>query len=186
VNEAKTITELAQINGALDDVNTYECVTSGGGHFSKGVVYQCKGMGIGIVDNDGVVLALGNKSTFKLVTPKEEGKTMRTPFNLERAIAGDKVVNKSGCEYNQFSVIKTRIKDVISCYSVEANDVYRYSEKDVNTMLFMAPKMGKGFVNVDVDGNVTNYRTKLFADKLANSDRAMCIDLSQFPEGYGL
>tara|TARA_R110000764_G_scaffold197461_2_gene282623 strand:+ start:98 stop:655 length:558 start_codon:yes stop_codon:yes gene_type:complete len=185
MSEEKTISELSEIDGAFNKGNVYECAYAYHRWFAVGVYYECDGRGI--FDNSGRVWANGGRSKFKLVTPKEEVKTMRTPFNLERAIAGDKVVNKRGCEYNQFSVIKTRIKDVISCYSVEANDVYRYSEKDVNTILFMAPKMGKGFVNVYGDYICMNgYDTRKLADEYATYSRVMCIDLSQFPEGYGL
>ena len=185
--EAKTISELSNIDGAFNEGSVYECVTtSGTGYFSKGVVYQCSGTGI--IDNDGDALMNGNLSTFKLVTPKEENKTMRTPFNLERALAGDKVVDKDGGEYNQFSVINLLNSTLINCYSVSGNCANQYLESTVNTILFMAPKMGKGFVNVNVDGYISSvlYTTRKVADDRASSDRIMCIDLSQFPKGYGL
>ena len=111
MSEEKTISELSEIDGAFNKGNVYECAYAYHRWFAVGVYYECDGRGI--FDNSGRVWANGGRSKFKLVTPKEEVKTMRTPFNLERAIAGDKVVNKRGCEYNQFSVIKTRIKDVI-------------------------------------------------------------------------
>ena len=51
----------------------------------------------------------------------------------------------------------------------------------------MAPKMGKGFVNVYGDYICMNgYDTRKLADEYATYSRVMCIDLSQFPEGYGL
>ena len=183
MSKAKTISELFNIDGAFDEGDVYECVTSGGGYFSKGGVYKCNGGGI--VDNDGGVLKTGHLSTFKLVTPKEENKTMRTPFNLERALAGDKVVDKDGGEYNQFSVIKTLNSTLINCYSVGGDCSKTYSEKAANTVLFMAPKMGKGFVNV-YNSFASGYDTRELADENASPNRIMCIDLSQFPKGYGL
>ena len=204
MNKAKTITELNKINGAFDEGNVYECVHVNHRWFTVGAYYQCNGNGI--IDNDSDVSTEGSLSKFKLVTPKEEAKAMRTPFNfncrsaltyevdktmripfnLERAIAGDKVVDSDGSEYNQFSVIKTLDSTLINCYSVGGNCAKTYSEKAVNTLLFMVPKMGKGFINVDAGGGVGCYRTKLNADRFAGNERIMCIDLSQFPEGYGL
>ena len=203
--KGKTISKLSNIDGAFDEENVYECVESIVKFFTVGVAYKCDGKGI--IDNDGYVFSLHCESvTFKLVKQKEEAKAMRTPFNfncrsaltyevdktmripfnLERAIAGDKVVDSDGSEYNQFSVIKTLDSTLINCYSVGGNCAKTYSEKAVNTLLFMVPKMGKGFINVDAGGGVGCYRTKLNADRFAGNERIMCIDLSQFPEGYGL
>ena len=148
--KGKTISKLSNIDGAFDEENVYECVESIVKFFTVGVAYKCDGKGI--IDNDGYVFSLHCESvTFKLVKPKEEAKAMLTPFNLERALTGDKVVNKRGYEYNQFSVIKTLNSTLINCYSVSGNCANQYLEKDVNTILFMAPKMGKGFVNVFVN-----------------------------------
>ena len=183
MNEAKTMSELNNINGAFDKGNVYECVKTSSAWFTEGVKYNCNGSHI--IDNDGEP-CFSSVSTFKLVTQKEENKTMRTPFNLERALAGDKVVNTDGHECNQFSVIKKRDKNVINFYSAYNNCVYQYLESHTNNLLSMAPKMGKGFINVDADGCTSYRNTKLSVDRLANSDRIMCIDLSQFPEGYGL
>ena len=184
MNEAKTISELSNIDGAFNEGNVYECVYVCHRWFTVGAYYECDGCSI--IDNNGVSLPFGNRSTFKLVTPKEEAKTMRTPFNLERALAGDKVVDKNDCEYSQFRVIKMRLNDVISYYSIDGDYLFQNSESTANTILFMTPKMGKGFVNVDADEDVMGYETKKEADRFASSDRIMCIDLSQLPEGYGL
>ena len=187
MSKAKTISELSNIDGAFDEGNVYESVNVYNRWFTVGAHYKCDGRGI--FDNSGDVWANGGGSKFKLVTPKEKAKTMRTPFNLERALAGGKVVDKDGGEYNQFSVIKTLDSTLINCYSVSGNCVSQYSEKTVNTILFMTPKMGEGFVNVNVSNDCIDtdgHHTRKLADSCVAFNRVMCIDLSQFPEGYGL
>ena len=183
MSKAKTISELSNIDGAFDEGNVYESVNVYNRWFTVGAHYKCDGRGI--FDNSGDVWANGGGSKFKLVTPKEKAKTMRTPFNLERALAGDKVVDKDGGEYNQFSVIKTLNSTLINCYSVGGDCSKTYSEKAANTVLFMAPRMGKGFINV-YNSFASGYDTRELADENASPNRIMCIDLSQFPEGYGL
>ena len=101
-------------------------------------------------------------------------------FNLEKALAGEKVLYHSGHEVTQFAVFKISACNVI-CGVI--NDVFRpgLSESD----LFMAPKKLSGFVNCYSYGFST-YKTRGSADNGSTKCRIACIDLSQFEEGHGL
>ena len=119
-------------------------------------------------------------------------------FNLERALAGDKVVTRYGGEVNQFSVVNTDKGPTLTGYivgvAIEAWDIegsYYGVLNECHDDLFMAPRALTGFVNVyaDVTFNTThdslgdaNIQHRSFSSKL----RIACIDLSQFNEGEGL
>ena len=213
MNEAKTIAELREIDGAFDEGNMYECVyaPSSSRIFLNGAIYPA----VYLMSPDA-----GNVSTFKLVSAKEEKPkdAPRIPFDLERALAGDRVVDINGDELNQFSVIiksdnhkaisyhntigdyvctvgeepgnnylKPISNKLISYYNTKRHDVSCAGECMANKNLFMAPKMGKGFVNVHPFGMGGILPTRDCADSVRGAKkRVMCIDLSQFPEGYGL
>ena len=100
-------------------------------------------------------------------------------FDLEKALAGDKVVNNIGDEQFQCHAFKDAGERNIGC--VRNGQVYVYMEDE----LFMAPKQLSGFVNVYASGAHSYHATLKDAKGFGGSIVAR-IDLSQFPEGYGL
>ena len=113
-------------------------------------------------------------------------------FNLERALAGDKVITREGGEVNQLVSINTSSCIEIYGYDVENNEVEVWCTDgshcgNVDSDLFMAPRALSGFVNVYNDRlNHSWHSTKELADKFALEFRTGCIDLSTHNEGEGL
>ena len=116
-------------------------------------------------------------------------------FNLEKALAGEKVVTRDGQEVTQvtlFKGVKDRSESI--CALVDGRICLFYEDGSYIKMLeswtdlFMAPKQLSGFVNVysGIQNTYNVYDTKAKADSLAGSLRSACIDLSQFEEGHGL
>ena len=115
-----------------------------------------------------------------------KGNNTMIKFDLERALAGDKVVNGSGDIISQIQSFtygegKTSIVGVSS-----AGTLTIYSPEN----LFMAPKKLSGFVNINRNGlrdvAAGPFATKAMADLNVGNKRIACIDLSQFKEGHGL
>lgn len=115
-------------------------------------------------------------------------------FNLEKALNGAKVITRDGREVTQLTLFNAT-SDGYCLYAVIDNvivsftkDGYYNEEKKLSGYdLFMAPEMLSGFVNVYDDGGLTRHANKEHADDTAKGqDRIACIDLSQFPVGYGL
>ena len=112
-------------------------------------------------------------------------------FDLEKALAGGKVVTRDGREVTQLHAFKGVDSGQECIYAFLDGDVQNYFDggiynEDLNENpndLFMAPKQLSGFVNVYL---VRAHDTKEIADKEAGSNRVACIDLNQFTEGYGL
>lgn len=114
-----------------------------------------------------------------------------TEFDLERALAGDKVVTRDGREVTQLALMDDAAEMCVA--GVVSREIETFTEDGCNSGLgighkdlFMAPKKLSGFVNIDTDGFVDLHLTKDDADASENNDRIACIDLSQFEEGYGL
>ena len=120
-------------------------------------------------------------------------------FDIDRALAGDKVIARDGGEVNQFFVVNTDngptlIGYVVVSDAIEAWDIYGGYYGVLNECdddLFMAPKKLTGFVNVYTDTSANfkfldAYVTRNEADICAETGRIACIDLSQFNEGEGL
>jgi hypothetical protein len=110
-------------------------------------------------------------------------------FDLEKALAGEKVVTRDGQEVTQVTLFKGVRKDggKSICALIDGL-IYLFYEDGSYTKeleywpdLFMAPKKLSGFINVYV-----TFTTKEEADTFALPSRTACIDLSQFEEGYGL
>jgi len=103
------------------------------------------------------------------------------PFNLERALAGDKVINKDGDEV-------TQLKEFI----IDKNPyVYGVINRTVTKLyyndLFMAPKKLSGFINIYTDNTIgVIHRTRGSANYNCTRERSACIDLSQHDEGEGI
>jgi len=120
------------------------------------------------------------------------------PFNLEKALAGEKVVTRDGREVTQLHVFTAQQTQTL--YGVMQGTVeqwnclgqYHAGENVHSTNLFMAPKKLSGFVNVYDDGrHGTVHKTRTAADEWAEDMprdciRLTCIDLSKFEEGHGL
>jgi len=106
-------------------------------------------------------------------------------FDLERALAGEEVM-LGDLKVTQFQVFSTASWERF-CGVVDGEFC-----SDLNSRcLTMAPKMGKGFLNVYPSEGLyftpdPTQETIEACDKMAGNNRIMCIDLSQFPEGYGL
>ncbi len=117
------------------------------------------------------------------------------PFDLEKALAGEKVVTKDGREVTQFSSFDLEKNSNMFSFAavVDGKSLLRFNQYGVSELvidssnLFMATKKLSGFVNVykthvcDI-----NFGTKKSADEHHTRNRIACIDLSQFEEGHGL
>jgi hypothetical protein len=113
------------------------------------------------------------------------------PFDLERALAGDKVLTRSGkpvTEITEFNLkgnafnVYGVVKGELCCWGKQGS-LCSGDEYD----LFMAPKPLSGFVNIYRDGSTSYaHTTKKDADNVAKLNRTACIDLSQHNEGEGL
>jgi len=117
-------------------------------------------------------------------------------FNLEKALNGAKVITRDGREASQVTLFDTSNEEWALFAVVDGevlsylkNGNFKHSDDPHELDLFIAPEMLSGFVNVFNDNNITSYaihKTKEQADMAALSYRIACIDLSQFPVGYGL
>lgn len=117
-------------------------------------------------------------------------------FDLERALAGDKVITRDGREVTQ--LVKFDCENKYPVRGVFLGGVYSWTSEGIyyagdgakhDNDLFMAPKKLSGFVNVWSNGSATAYRLKSQAEECNNTsgEKAVaCIDLSQFEEGHGL
>ena len=118
-------------------------------------------------------------------------------FDLEKALAGDKVVTRDGQPITQLVKFKTYSGSVLYGLNCDMDKIeswlidgrYHDVKGECAADLFTAPKKLSGFVNIYEDGMIGNmYSTAKDAHESAsdNRDRIACIDLSQFEEGYGL
>lgn len=119
----------------------------------------------------------GLRSLGKKLQTKKESTMM--PFNLERALAGDKVINQRGDEVTQLS--EFTVTGGKELFGVIEGSVGYLEECNLS----MAPKQLSGFVNYYNNGDISRYETKIIADRF-NGCRVACIDLSQHEEGEGL
>ena len=119
-------------------------------------------------------------------------------FNLERALAGEKVITRDGREASQFKTFHStngaKVACVIDGFIVVFLGNDGVAKHDNNLDLFMAPKKLSGFVNVyrngegDVYlGSIRNTEEECRLDiRQATHKVLMHLDLSQFDEGHGL
>lgn len=122
------------------------------------------------------------------------------PFDLERALAGDKVVTRDGREVTQLTKFDLDMNTNMFYVAavVDGGILCRFSQYGLcsehnGSDLFMAPKKLSGFVVgfSSVDGKSTfsnTFATKDAADKftVAGVHKVYCIDLSTIEEGHGL
>ena len=116
-------------------------------------------------------------------------------FNLEKALAGDKVVTRDNREVSQIVEFKGTANGY-TLYGVVGDEVESWKEcgrflalmdSDNPYDLFMAPKKLSGWVNIYPNlAGPFFYESKGDADRCASIDRIACIDLSQYNEGDGL
>ena len=108
-------------------------------------------------------------------------------FNLEQALAGDKVITRNGEDVTQIAVFYTGNCELI-CGVING----AFSPYLQKSDLFMAPKMLSGFVNVWVgdNGKVVAHVHKNIVDASCEhsdtSKKLACIDLSVFQKEHGI
>ncbi len=117
-------------------------------------------------------------------------------FDLEKALAGDKVVTRGGEEVTQLYKFKGLQQDqeplycvvdeVVRCFF--SDGVYDSDLPEGIYDLFMSPKQLSGFMHVYSDGGIgVTHKTKDDSKKYGGDRvKIACIDLSQFKEGEGL
>ena len=123
-------------------------------------------------------------------------------FDLEKALAGDKVVTRDGREVTQLHkftlgnglvALSGVVGDSLPCFTFEGDEFWRIRH-DGNYDLFMAPKKLSGFVNVYRDDGGELFFGDVSGDKLmskqlsniSNHEIVARIDLSQSEEVHGL
>jgi hypothetical protein len=107
-------------------------------------------------------------------------------FDLEKALAGEKVVDIDGDKVTQLTHFKTKNKYCL--FGICAGVVEKYTltgAHEDGVDLFMTPKKLSGFVNVYSYGS-SSFTSRAAADNDDSRGRLACIDLSQFEEGHGL
>ena len=101
-------------------------------------------------------------------------------FDLERALAGDKVITVKFETVYQLKEFSLKERDNLLVGVV--NDQVCYLPA---SHLRMAPKKLSGFINYYENGVISIYETKEAADCF-DVCRVACIDLSQHEEGEGI
>lgn len=112
------------------------------------------------------------------------------PFDLEKALAGEKVVTRDGREVGQIfrfdCVSKRCIRGVVDRTILSWYECGSHFNETVNDLdLFMAPKKLSGFICYHADG-VTRFFKEKPTKEMYEDDLLLIIDLSQFEEGHGL
>ena len=117
-------------------------------------------------------------------------------FDLEKALAGEKVITRDGLEVTQlvnFEGVGDRCESIYAMVGGKVISYYgcgNYTGNHSPLDLFMAPKKLSGFINVYADGDVgyLMHDTKEGAvfGRSKYQTVIACIDLSQFEEGHGL
>lgn len=111
------------------------------------------------------------------------------PFDLQRALAGDKVVNRGGTEVTQLT--KFDCKTSFTVVGVMDGAVYtwkedgRYVETKSCYDLFMAPKTVKRWVNFYGTQKSYHYDSEIKARRCAEHDAIAIAVPVEFEEGYG-
>lgn len=105
------------------------------------------------------------------------------PFNLERALAGDKVVTRSGIEVVELYYINTMSKVVAvvnGSLEMYLEDGSYIKGQETRFDLFMSPKkiVIERWANVYRNGSEIIYNTKEDADNGASGNRIACVKLT--------
>ena len=113
-------------------------------------------------------------------------------FDLEKALAGEKVITRDGLKVTQlvnFEGVGDRCESIYAMVGGKVVSYYgcgNYTGNHSPLDLFMAPKKLSGFINVNVDGLTGEITIKLDTVGVVGSKTTARIDLSQFEEGHGL
>lgn len=112
----------------------------------------------------------------------------KKPFNLERALAGDKVITRDGREVVQLFYADKASEDNEKVIAVvdgiiekyQTNGAYYSHETEYRHDLFMAPTTVKveRWVNVYADGHSFTHTTKEQAEKSSDRDMIACVHLT--------
>ena len=116
-------------------------------------------------------------------------------FDLEKALAGEKVITRNGEEVTQIVKFNKLQQDEETIYAVidyevrsyHSGGVYDEGVDESTYDLFMAPNKLSGFINVFADRDSSSHKSLDRANQFARKsgmNRIACIDLSQFEEGY--
>ena len=107
-------------------------------------------------------------------------------FDLEKALAGEKVINCDHQPIIQLTQFKLYSGDALYGLNCDEDRVECYLPEN----LFMAPKKLSGFLNVYSNTHHSAHSSREAADVFTVDtpliNRIACIDLSQFEEGHGL
>jgi len=114
-------------------------------------------------------------------------------FDLEKALAGEKVITRDGRPITQLVKFKTNSGSILYALDCDNDTVepwlidgrYHDVAGECGSDLFMAPKKLSGFVNIYDDRGSIQFTDRDIADSCA-INRTACIGLSQFDEGHGL
>lgn len=112
------------------------------------------------------------------------------PFNLERAKAGDPILF-DGNPARFIAHIPDAIEDQRVIVRIENAEVRSLCENgklfvhNEHTMLSMAPKKRKTWLNCYNKVGGSCYKSRYEADKYAGPDRIACVEV-EFEEGQGL
>lgn len=114
------------------------------------------------------------------------------PFDLQRALAGDKVVTRDGREVTQLQKFDCDSEYCLvgifegQIESWTHTGRYIENKKELSLNLFMAPKTVKRWVNFYKNERATHYETENEAKEHADTFLAIAIAVPvEFEEGYG-
>ena len=120
-------------------------------------------------------------------------------FNLEKALAGEKVITRDGREVTQIVSFDASDSEFVVYGVIDGEAIDSWTQDggyhDTNSEecgadLFMEPVMLSGFINQYSDHTPTWHPTKEEADDDnildAIGNCIACIDLSKFENGHGL
>jgi hypothetical protein len=117
-------------------------------------------------------------------------------FNLEKALAGEKVVTRDGREVTQLVMFKTDSKGVLYGLDVDNDTIESWFTSGAyhdglisGADLLMAPKKLHGFVGISRNSNGRLYNSAVYNSKSQigiGKETIAIIDLSTIEEGHGL
>ena len=131
--------------------------------------------------------------------PKEEIKkeTNMIKFNLDKALAGEKVITRNGHEVKQLVKFDVAKDDYYPVHGVLNGVVYKWSRngdyidctEEHNSDLFMAPKKISGYMSISRNSNGKLYSSAVYKYKSQidiDRETVTIIDLTTIKEGKGL
>ena len=114
------------------------------------------------------------------------------PFDLQRALAGEKVVTRDGREVTQLTKFDCEgeclagVLDLNLSTTWNKNGQFWGTSEESDDDLFMAPKTVKRWVNFYDNGAIFSCQSEKEAKQLIYGGRAIAIAVPvEFEEGYG-